>query len=61
MLKKGNYFFPPQSKNTWNLKKFGETTFPTLVQISEINHFSPIKTFQDLFENLADYRCLTYD
>jgi hypothetical protein len=41
--------------------KIGETTFPTPVQISEFKHFSPIKTFQDLFENLAVYKRLTYD
>jgi hypothetical protein len=39
----------------------GETTFPTRVQISEFKPFLPIKTFQDLFENLAVYKRLTYD
>jgi len=41
--------------------KIWETTFPTLVQISEFKRFPPIKTFQDLFENFAVYKRLTYD
>jgi len=38
-----------------------ETTFPTLVQISELLNIKPTKTYQEMFENLNVYKRLTYD